>query len=372
MKKFLIIIIVLLFPFNAMAYENHPTLTINSENNYEIKQISSNGNQFEGEKITLSGYSNKEFFETADGFQCVYKSSGYAARLTYTSSNRKFALEMKFDGSAHPDTPFDDWSTTIDVSGYKILVTNYVNVETVKDAETCPNVNYDINAVFSSNKNGSFILSSNKNVCAYKINYSDYAHCNVYVDYSSELDDSTVTFDCPSSMVGIPNSSNKCFNGYVFKNNCPKLYAEIKPGTSSYSYLGIYTGECVNNVIIPGQENDRYSDVETCTDVDVNHIKACGCIPAEVADITSKVYFILRLIGPILLLIIGGFEMAKAIAAQDESAIEKAKKKLVNKFIAAAAIFLVLTVIKLAVSLVAENTPGIFECVNILLDGYVI
>lgn len=40
--------------------------------------------------------------------------------------------------------------------------------------------------------------------------------------------------------------------------------------------------------IIPGKENDRYSDVETCTDVDVNHIKACGCIPAEVADITSK------------------------------------------------------------------------------------
>ena len=127
-----------------------------------------------------------------------------------------------------------------------------------------------------------------------------------------------------------------------------------------------------NGSTIPGQENDRYSDVETCTDVDVNHIKACGCIPAEVADITSKVYFILRLIGPIILLIIGGFEMAKAIAAQDESAIEKAKKKLVNKFIAAAAIFLVLTIIKLAVSLVAGNTSGIFKCVNILLDGYVI
>ncbi len=123
---------------------------------------------------------------------------------------------------------------------------------------------------------------------------------------------------------------------------------------------------------LAGEENDRYSDVETCTDVDVNHIKACGCIPAEVADITSKVYFILRLIGPIVLLIIGGFEMAKAIAAQDESAIEKAKKKLVNKFIAAAAIFLVLTIIKLAVSLVADDISGVYKCIDILLDGYVI
>ena len=132
------------------------------------------------------------------------------------------------------------------------------------------------------------------------------------------------------------------------------------------------TTHASQNIGYEGKENDRYSDVETCTDVDVNHIKACGCIPAEVADITSKVYFILRLIGPIILLVIGGFEMAKAIAAQDESAIEKAKKKLVNKFIAAAAIFLVLTIIKLTVSLVAENTPGTFECVNILLEGYVI
>ena len=137
-------------------------------------------------------------------------------------------------------------------------------------------------------------------------------------------------------------------------------------------FLETFMIEEPDDPITPGKENDRYSDVETCTDVDVNHIKACGCIPAEVADITSKVYFILRLIGPILLLIIGGFEMAKAVATQDESSIEKAKKKLVNKFIAAAAIFLVLTIIKLAVSLVAENTPGTFECVNILLDGYVI
>lgn len=126
------------------------------------------------------------------------------------------------------------------------------------------------------------------------------------------------------------------------------------------------------SVIIPGKENDKYSNIETCTDVDVNHIKACGCIPAEVADITSKVYFILRLIGPIILLIIGGFEMAKAIAAQDESAIEKAKKKLVNKFIAAAAIFLVLTIIKFAVSLVADDISGVYKCIDILLDGYVI
>ena len=47
-----------------------------------------------------------------------------------------------------------------------------------------------------------------------------------------------------------------------------------------------------------------YSALTSCSDIDVNHIKACGCIPAGVADITSKLYFLLRIIGPILLLII--------------------------------------------------------------------
>ena len=113
-----------------------------------------------------------------------------------------------------------------------------------------------------------------------------------------------------------------------------------------------------------------YSALTSCSDIDVNHIKACGCIPAGVADITSKLYFLLRIIGPILLLIIGGIDMAKAVTAQDEKSIAKAQKKLVNKFIAAAAIFLVPTVVKFAVSLVANNIDDSFQCINILLDGY--
>ena len=122
----------------------------------------------------------------------------------------------------------------------------------------------------------------------------------------------------------------------------------------------------------PGNPNEKYEGVEDCGDLDVNRIKVCGCIPAGVADITSRIYFILRIVGPLLLLILGGFEMAKAISTQDESAISKAKKKLVNKFIAAAAIFLTLTVIKFIVGIVADNSKALFECIEILLNGYVI
>lgn len=124
--------------------------------------------------------------------------------------------------------------------------------------------------------------------------------------------------------------------------------------------------------ILPNQfiKAEGTSSFSQCTEYDVDSIKACGCIPAGVADITSKAYTLLRVIGPVLLLILGAAEMAKAVAIQDEKSIAKAQKKLVNKFIAAAAIFLVPTFIKFAVSLVANNIDDTFQCINILLDGY--
>ncbi len=255
-----------------------------------------------------------------------------------------------------------------------------------------------LNQLFQNSQTGN---NTNQKYCNYPIlkdsKGNEYEFkISYYLDDSGKAISITPTLNCKSGnctmnfrgyldnqAIPLGELLKNCYNVHNDRE-CPEIkldehsnYLEVEYCSSPFNQNGT-GGESSDNPgsvtdsTIPGQENDRYSDVETCTDVDVNHIKACGCIPAEVADITSKVYFVLRLIGPIILLIIGGFEMAKAIAAQDESAIEKAKKKLVNKFIAAAAIFLVLTIIKLAVSLVAENSPGIFECVNILLDGYVI
>ena len=152
-----------------------------------------------------------------------------------------------------------------------------------------------------------------------------------------------------------------------FKNNNIEPYVALPP----------VTPDNPNNSTTPprpntGTNTNRPSGFVQCSDIDVDKIKACGCIPAGVADITSKIYFILRIVGPVLLLILGGFDMAKAVASQDESSITKAKKKLVNKFIAAAAIFFVLTIMEFVVGIFAKNAEGILKCIYILLDGYVI
>ena len=164
--------------------------------------------------------------------------------------------------------------------------------------------------------------------------------------------------------------------------SCPDIclsYPENLSGT--YSIVPYSSGlensnnmQCIysGKLLAPNPTPNPSAPHDTCDELSVDRIKACGCIPAGIADLTSKAYFILQIIGPVLLLILGGFDMAKAIATQDESAIEKAKKKLVNKFIAAAAIFFVFTIMQFLVNLLAKNATGIIECVDILLNGYVI
>jgi len=211
------------------------------------------------------------------------------------------------------------------------------------------------------------------------------------------LNGKTISFEFASNDRAISsyNYDKSCVNltvifpGWNTTNNHDRLNAKIEYNTFPDDYTNslrnctqlntcrypdyeVSEPETDSEPNSPGKPNDKYSGIETCSDVDIKRIKACGCIPAEIADITSKIYFILRIVGPVLLLILGGFDMAKAIATQDENAIEKAKKKLVNKFIAAAAIFLVLTVIEFVVGLLAKDATSTMKCIDILLNGYFI
>ena len=117
-----------------------------------------------------------------------------------------------------------------------------------------------------------------------------------------------------------------------------------------------------------------YDDIVKCDGANaINSIPSCWCMPAAVADITSFIYGFLRIGGPVLLIILGAIDLGKAIVATDESGIQKAKKKLVNKFVAAASIFLVFSIVQMIVSIVGgegyvQQTEG--NCLYYLLNGY--
>ena len=117
-----------------------------------------------------------------------------------------------------------------------------------------------------------------------------------------------------------------------------------------------------------------YDEIERCEGAAaIDGIPSCWCMPAAVADITSFIYKFLQIGGPVLLIILGAIDLGKAIVATDESGIQKAKKKLVNKFVAAACIFLVFAVIQMIVNIVGGNdyvqqVEG--NCLYYLLNGY--
>ena len=112
-----------------------------------------------------------------------------------------------------------------------------------------------------------------------------------------------------------------------------------------------------------------YDNVEVCDDKTYSYIRGCGCMPASLTDLTSRMYLLLKIAAPALLLIIGGFEMVKAMTAADESAIKKAQQKLIKKVVAAAAVFVLLTAIQLLASVLGADTDAM-QCLDYLLNGY--
>ncbi len=121
----------------------------------------------------------------------------------------------------------------------------------------------------------------------------------------------------------------------------------------------------------PMEESGKYDDIVSCRDADYKYIKECGCMPASLTDLTSRLYMLIKIAAPALLLVIGGFDLIKAMSAQDESAINKARQKLVKKFIAAAAVFLIFTLIQFIVSTFANNVSDTMKCLDYILNGYV-
>lgn len=118
---------------------------------------------------------------------------------------------------------------------------------------------------------------------------------------------------------------------------------------------------------------NRYDDIEMCNENSNDYIYACACMPAAVADITSFIYGFLKIGGPVLLIILGAIDLGKAIVATDESGIQKAKKKLINKFVAAACIFLAFSIIQMIVNIVGggdyvQQVEG--NCLYYLLNGF--
>jgi len=114
-------------------------------------------------------------------------------------------------------------------------------------------------------------------------------------------------------------------------------------------------------------------------------LTSCGnvCIPAEVARYTKMIYNAIRIIAPLLLIIIGMFDLAKAVTSKSEEDVKKAQKLLVKKAIAGLLVFFMFSFVSWMLTILSSTSAdpdaeavnaNVINCLNALFiegeNGY--
>lgn len=100
-----------------------------------------------------------------------------------------------------------------------------------------------------------------------------------------------------------------------------------------------------------------------------------GGIPEGIGNIVHLAVVAIQVVVPILLIIWGMLDFAKAIIGQDEEKIKAGQKLFIKRLIAAVIVFLIVTIVRLAVSLAGSvggegnEASTAWECAEELING---
>lgn len=95
-------------------------------------------------------------------------------------------------------------------------------------------------------------------------------------------------------------------------------------------------------------------------------------IPTMVADVTSTVYFAVKVFIPIVLIFFGMLDMGKAVIQQKEDEIKKSEMLFVKRIIAAILVFLVASIVQIIFGFLGNKSEGnqdITGCIDCFLSG---
>ena len=98
-------------------------------------------------------------------------------------------------------------------------------------------------------------------------------------------------------------------------------------------------------------------------------------IPDAVAGLVHLVFIAIQIVVPILLIIWGMLDFAQSVIAQDEDKIKAGQKKFMKRLIAALVIFLIVTIVQLAINVVASldatsaKPKDAWDCAKSLING---
>ena len=82
-----------------------------------------------------------------------------------------------------------------------------------------------------------------------------------------------------------------------------------------------------------------------------------------IMDVVDKIITIIQIIVPILLIIFGSIDLAKAVMAGKEDEIKKSQMTFVKRAIAAVIVFFVPFVVRILMDVLEVNTSPCLECI---------
>lgn len=113
---------------------------------------------------------------------------------------------------------------------------------------------------------------------------------------------------------------------------------------------------------------------ETYNNFDKNALKSCGDgfitgIPSLIPQVISIVYTIIQIAVPIILVIAGSIDLIKGIISQKEDELKKNQSLFIKRLIYGILIFFVFTIVKLVISLTADNGNKTLECAECFIKN---
>ncbi len=101
----------------------------------------------------------------------------------------------------------------------------------------------------------------------------------------------------------------------------------------------------------------------------------CGSAGIEfggmIPNVVSLIVKVIWIAVPVLLVIFGSLDLAKAVMAQKEDEIKKGQQTLVKRVIAALIVFFVITIVKVLIGFVSGDDDTVMSCFNCFVNGEV-
>ncbi len=109
--------------------------------------------------------------------------------------------------------------------------------------------------------------------------------------------------------------------------------------------------------------------------IDTGGTYQCGNIDLSFSGmlpyVVSMIITIIKIVVPILLIIWGMLDLAKAVMAQKEDEIKKGQQTFIKRLIAAVIVFFVITVVQMVVTFISNDNDNITNCFNCFVNGKV-